>query len=476
MALLCGIVLVALLRNLMEGITLPHEMEGSEDKAAKEEEEDFQQQIQQEQKHNEPQSRPVIASNDAPALSPSHQQPADHKGQPSSSHNNAPSNPTNPTNPSHNPPPTIQSNHSSSFTDRWCDLRGVEWFPTDHNKAWQQRAPYFIIPGAKYSGTSVLTKYLLTVNSCPHHHHHQLIPPLRTTQLGFFRESSFRGYVTAKRQVTKVFAARARMYARDYPVAALQYNPTAISLDASPGYLYYSSLLPRRILCVMPWIKLVVLLRNPVDRLYHQYVAAVRGGWKTDLETWVQQDWRIMQTVGLVQNSTTSNTDSLNNNNNHNKNHKPPPRPLNISQSSSTEQEDLAWFQYHRTSREGPVGRSLYDIQLRQWFQALRAAGKNPATDVLIVWTEQLRTQPQHELERILQFLGLDSCDNNNNNNNQLHSNAAAAMSSLSSRLVTPPDAVAPATRQRLEKFFAPYNKRLKKLLKQYGVEYGGGM
>jgi hypothetical protein len=331
------------------------------------------------------------------------------------------------------------NNQSLDFTDRWCDLQRVDWYPVEPHQQWQQRAPSFLIPGAKFSGTSILSRMLSQ--------HSSITPPHPSSETHFFLDGTFRRRYVTRHEKTLVYAARKRMWAAHYP--RLHKQGDAISFDASPGYLFYSSLLPRRILCVSPWVKLVVLLRDPVDRIYHQFAASKKRGWTSDLETMLAQDFQRLERVGLVVPPSNNNSTSS------------VPTPLDISAQDLQEQEDLAWYAYHTSVGEGgPIGRSLYDIQLRQWFQALRAAGKDPATDVLIVWTERLAVDPAAEVNRILQFLQLPPSKRN--------------QTSLASRLqAAPPDAINPATRQRLEQFFDPYNRRLEALLAQYGVALG---
>jgi len=318
-------------------------------------------------------------------------------------------------------PPPPMSNTSRTFIDRWCDLQGVDWYPHSESKEWQRRAPCFLLPGAKYSGTSTLAKYLTQ--------HPQIVPPT-FLELKFFYEANFRRYVTTNEK-TKVLLARERMYARDYPISQLKNNPNTISFDATPGYLFYSSLLPRRILCVVPWIKLVVLLRNPSDRLYEHYLSAVKKGLKLSFEEWIEKDFALMREVGFL-NSTNSDF-------------------------WGSKEEDVAWYEYQTSSLEGAVGRSLYEIQLRQWFQGFQHAGQDPALQVLIVHSERLKQRPQREYSRILKFLGMPdyqpksfqpSLGHQSKNQTSMH----------------------PKTKKRLDDFFRPYNQRLRSLLKAYGL------
>lgn len=308
---------------------------------------------------------------------------------------------------------------SDAFTKQWCDLRGTTWYPNSPNQIWQQRAPYFLLPGALYSGTVHVAAAL---------HQHPSILPARTKELQFFHDRPFRRYVSIQEK-TLVRAARERMYARDYDVSRLQRNTSYISFDASPGYLFYSTLIPRRILCVIPWVKLVLVLRNPIDRILEHYIAAQQRGLRLSLEEWIDQEFALLEQVGWN----------------------------NVTVGSK--EEDVAWYEYQSTTIGGALGRSLYVVQIRHWLQAMRAVGRNPATEILIVQTEKLASNPDHEYRRTLRFLHLPEISLPN----------AKSLPPITVTHQRHPTIQA-ATRQRLEDFFKVHNRRLKRLMRQYGI------
>ncbi|GKY91248.1 hypothetical protein MPSEU_000098100 [Mayamaea pseudoterrestris] len=317
------------------------------------------------------------------------------------------------------------ANASAIFTERWCDLHGVDWMPSKTN-IWQRNVPYFMIPGAKYSGTLELAQELVM---------HPSIVQGRSLEPAFFFQHNFQRYVSANHDKTKVLAARSRMYARDYPLSAALKQPKSklVSFDATPGYLFYSSTLPRRVLCVMPWVRMVIVLRNPVDRVWEHYQGAKTRGLTLTLEEWVDKEFFLMEQVGLL--------------------------------NATSKEENYAWHDYQRATLEGAIGRSLYDIQLRQWFQALRAIGRNPSKTVYVVRADDLALNPQKEYSAILKFLQLTDAPLrkpaawNRFLNNQAEREGMDAN-----------------TRRRLEMFFTPYSKRLKSVLRRYRVRTGGNL
>ena len=323
--------------------------------------------------------------------------------------------------------PSIRKDGGKAFCDRWCDLRGTTWYPESNQTQWQRRAPSFLLPGALCSGTVYMAAAL---------HRHPNIVPARTKELQFFYERPFRRYVSAQGK-TLVKLARERMYAGHYNTSALKQNEQWISFDATPGYLFYSSLLPQRILCVEPWVQLVLLLRNPVDRVLEHYsIMRDQRGLKLTLEEWIDKDFALMEKIGLI----------------------PPANSTNDKFYGSTE-EDVAWYDYQTASLgSGALGRSMYVVQIRQWVQELRAIGRRPNSSMLIVRTDHVAVDPAAEYRRILRFLKLPLVP--------LHDSKSLPPLTVTHQTRT----VDPATRQRLEDFYRPYNRRLKGLLRQYGI------
>eukprot|EP00977_Amphora_coffeiformis_P000282 scaffold83_cov181-Amphora_coffeaeformis.AAC.9 len=321
----------------------------------------------------------------------------------------------------------VMSNASQSFVERWCDLEGTDWYPKGDN-LWKLRAPAFLVPGAKYSGVFALTNLL--------DHHPQIRPPSKGPETQFFFDTNFQKYVR-RNEKTTVMQARERLLAANYPALDFQKAPGSISYDATAGYLFRSNVLPRRLLCVLPWIKMVVVLRDPIERLYQHFLSMkTTHNLPHELEDWIEKDMNLMRISGLISNTTDA------------------PNKMN------SQTEDVAWYHYQHGAVDGPVGRSLYEIQLRQWFQALRAIGREPKDSVLIVRTEEMVENPNREFKRILDFLDL--------------SDFTPPSTEIVSLLGQPrANEITEATRKKLKDFFKPYNARLEKLLSRYKISYG---
>jgi len=105
-----------------------------------------------------------------------------------------------------------------------------------------KRRPDFLIVGAQKAGTSALGFFL---------NQHRQIRCARRKEVGFFSRDAFH------RQGTD-------WYARQFPH---RLRPGVLLFEATPEYLYYP-FVAERILQFHPRIKLIVLLRNPIERAF----------------------------------------------------------------------------------------------------------------------------------------------------------------------------------------------------------------
>lgn len=119
--------------------------------------------------------------------------------------------------------------------------------------------PDFLIVGAQKCGTSSLYRNLVK---------HPSIVPAFVKEIYFFSSARY-------------FQKGVHWYKAHFPLLPHKYFNTRIrKLDfltgeASPGYIFYPHA-PRRISELLPDVKIIVLLRNPVDRAYSHYYHEVR--------------------------------------------------------------------------------------------------------------------------------------------------------------------------------------------------------
>jgi hypothetical protein len=112
--------------------------------------------------------------------------------------------------------------------------------------------PSALIIGAQRSGTTSLFNYLVK--------HSDVLAPLGK-EIHYF---DFR------------YARGIRWYRGRFPYA-LRLRNGSLTLDASPYYLVHP-LVPQRVAELLPEIKLIALLRNPIDRAFSHHQHAVRDG------------------------------------------------------------------------------------------------------------------------------------------------------------------------------------------------------
>ena len=122
--------------------------------------------------------------------------------------------------------------------------------------------PDFIIIGAQRCGTTSLYRYLCT---------HPAIGRAAKKEVHFF-DNSFKKSINSYRIYFQTFFYK--YYRQQISHQAL------LTGEASPYYLFHP-LAPHRISQSLPRVKLIVLLRNPVDRAYSHYWHEVRRGKET---------------------------------------------------------------------------------------------------------------------------------------------------------------------------------------------------
>ena len=290
---------------------------------------------------------------------------------------------------------------------------------------WQRRAPFALLLGAMKAGTHAVTASLWE---------HPDIVPTTGFEMHFYDNSG----VVQSDQGIDALQTRAH-YAQSFQNAIpdlefqqLKSNPKLKALESSPRYLIHSDRIPNLIGCVTPWVKLLAILRNPVDRVesHYRFIDQARRRQDkpmVDWDTWIAHDLRLLTQAGVLNNKTTNMTQ---------------------------EEEHLAWKTYQR--RPGSyqiVGRGIYVIQLEQYLQTMKNwnISKN---NLMVLQSERFRDPQsrQAEYDRLLDFLELapHTLANTTSNEHVTERNALPM-----------PDHI----RAQLTELYAPYNQRLYQLL-----------
>lgn len=213
-------------------------------------------------------------------------------------------------------------------------------------------------------------------------------------------------------------------------------------------------LVPRRVRARLPNVKVIVLLRNPIDRAYSHYVMAQRNGGEQEC-TFEEIVEREMEEVPellaahrrgfLDANFRTSAHRCYADGS-----------PLNVATHTRDNarfpllsEQDL--FRFYVTSY---LFRSIYYDQLWRWLQLF------PREQVLILDSASLLGQREAVMREAVEFLGLQPYDFGADNIEHTWGGGA-------NRHNTPGDyaPIKVATRTRLSAFFKPYNTKLFNLL-----------
>ena len=237
--------------------------------------------------------------------------------------------------------------------------------------------PNFIIIGSQKSGTTSLASYISQ--------HPQVLPAIKKETHFWSRE----------------FNQGIDWYLAHFPPIPKSQN--LITGEATPNYLVTDKI-PERIYSLLPNIKLLVILRNPVDRAFSQYHHWQRLNWEDrSFEVAINQELEILKTT--------------------------PKQP----------QGDR---KYWRLSGNY-IGRGVYIEFIQKWM------GLFPKKQFLILRGEDLYQTPDNTMKQVFDFLGLPE-------------HKLAKYKKLNSGSYTP---ISDLLRQRLSEYFQPHNQRLEEYL-----------
>ncbi|GBC70058.1 hypothetical protein HRbin01_01766 [archaeon HR01] len=250
--------------------------------------------------------------------------------------------------------------------------------------------PDFIIIGEARCGTSSLYKYITS--------HPQVIPAFRI-EVHFFDV----GYSLGLNWYRAHFPVRFWM-----KVLEMLRGSKVITGEKSPYYMFHPHA-PRRIAKLIPHVKLIALLRNPVDRAYSLYQLRRRRGLELlTFEEAIEREKRLIP----------SETEKMLHDENYN----------------SIE---------HR--RYSYISRGIYIKSLSRWFQFF------PREQFLILKSENLFENPNNLMQRVFDFLNIRRFEEIEYV--KYHEGKYPEMN--------------PRTRRELVEFYRPYNEELQKLLGQ---------
>jgi len=240
-------------------------------------------------------------------------------------------------------------------------------------------SPDFLVVGTQKGGTTSLFKYLIQ--------HSQVLSSFRK-EVKFFDSNFFRGY---------------SWYRAHFPLKSKLRAAHAITGEASPYYMYHPTA-PERIKSALPSVKIIAILRNPVERAYSHYQHMVRVG---------REDLSFEQAIAKE------------------------------SERISGEAEKIAadpTYPQYRHIQYSYLERGRYVEQVQKLY------GLFPRENILILKSEDLYGQPADVMKTAFGFLGLAP---NENGNYKVFKQGDYK------------DDMDPVIRRKLVEYFRPYNQRL---------------
>jgi len=253
--------------------------------------------------------------------------------------------------------------------------------------------PNFLIIGAAKGGTTSLYEYLVE---------HPGILPASGKEVYFF---------------DKNFKMGKNWYRKFFPLKKIQtsiseklgYN--ALTGEATPRYIHYPYC-SKRVKQVIPSVKIIVMLRNPIDRAYSHYQMHYAGGTEAlSFEEAIEEE----------------------------------PKRLEGEYEKMVNDENYYSIKFYKKSY---ITRGIYADQLERWFKYF------PREQFHIIQTEEFSKNTDYEFQRLLKFLDLPEFIPNFEKKFKMRKYPK----------------MKPETREKLVEFFKPHNERLYKLL---GTDFG---
>jgi len=254
--------------------------------------------------------------------------------------------------------------------------------------------PDFIVCGAQQSGTSYLYKCLSR---------HPQVAPARQKEVHYFDYN---------------YHQSVAWYRSHFPTSPAKHSAARlrgrrwVTGEGSPYYLFYPRA-PERIQALLPNVRLIVLLRNPVDRAYAHYRHEIKRG-RESLSFAAAIEKEPERLAGEVQ---------------------------RITRDEYYTSPNHRFFSY--------VSRGIYVEQLQVWLKRF------DSTQMLILNSADVLHNSARTLDRVHHFLGIAALNGRNAVRQQRQSH------------YPPMDGI---VRYRLSAIFRPHNQRLYDLL---GTDFG---
>lgn len=254
--------------------------------------------------------------------------------------------------------------------------------------------PDFVIIGAQKGGTTSLYSYLIT---------HPSIGGAARKELNFFDQNYYKGIAWYRSQFPTTM--------RKYYVEHMQKLPF-ITGEASPNYFPHPHA-AKRLAKLLPQVKLIALLRNPVDRAYSQYRHNISRGLDT---------LSFAEAIAREEERTKEEREKV---------------------------EGNEHIFNHTYQRYNYIARGLYADQLEQWY------GYFPKEQFLLLTSDDFYKDPNALVKEALHFLGIPEAQLERFDSSPRQENKSGEAKSK----------LDPEIRQQLVEYYRPYNQRLYELM-----------
>ena len=253
--------------------------------------------------------------------------------------------------------------------------------------------PDFLIIGTQRGGTTSLYNYL---NECPR------IAPATLKEVHFFDTNFQKGVA---------------WYRAQFPLSLKKYpggdrnKQALITGEASPYYLFHPHA-PARVAQVVPSVKLIALLRNPVERAYSHYCFEVEMGHEklSFEEALAQEEARTQEESARI----------------------------------IVDERYHSYNHQHYTY----LARGIYADQLERWLKVF------PKEQLLVIKSEDFYGDPTASIQQVLKFLDIRTISRKRQRPYQQYNASGYTQPAIDQRL-----------RKELVAYFKPHNKRLYQLI-----------
>lgn len=284
-------------------------------------------------------------------------------------------------------------------------------------------APAFIIIGTQKGGTSALAALL---------DKHPWLESSWYFEPHYFDQDEVMLYYEDRLDEPEAVCRILRSYLQtNFNLKRIWKYPNLLTFEKTPAYILTENA-PRRIKSVVPWAKIIVSLRNPVDRLISQHKMEVsRELENRTISESLAHDINVLRHEGY---------------------YVPSEDPFN-STLLDPPSSDMLWD--YKT--QGMLYRGCYARQLIPWLEYYKHG-----EDLLVVRYEELRNDPSKVLDEVLSFVGAPSFDYHTD-----HLKKSYSPVDVSSTEQYDPDLSIEAL-DYLKRFYKPYNDELADLLGEH--------